>query len=58
MRTLQSELRDKGLCQDGKRQATKRRQPMKETLSRREVESLMGKYRQTYKRVRGSVRQK
>ena len=57
MRTLQTELVQKGLNKEINKQASKRRQP-KQQLSRREIEELMGINRSTYKRVKGSYRQK
>lgn len=57
MRTIQTELVQKGLGQDKKKQTSKRRQP-KQSMSRREIEELMGVNRSTYKRVNGAYRQK
>ena len=57
MRTLQTELVKKGLSEEGKGQASKRRQPKKK-MSLREIEELMGIRRSTYKRVKGAFRQK
>lgn len=57
MRTLQTELIQKGLSKEENNRASKRRQP-KEKLSQREIEELMGIRRSTYKRVNGSFRQK
>ncbi|WP_432701991.1 hypothetical protein [Lysinibacillus sphaericus] len=57
MRTLQTELTQKGLSKEENKQTSKRRQP-KMRMSQREVEELMGVRRSTYKRVKGSFRQK
>ena len=57
MRTLQTELVQKGLSKEVNRGTSKRRQPKKQ-MSRREIEELMGINRSTYKRVKGSYRQK
>lgn len=57
MRTLQTELVQKGLSKKIERQASKRRQPKKK-MSQREIEELMGVRRNTYKRVNGAFRQK
>lgn len=57
MRTLQTELMQKGLSKEENKQPSKRRQP-KTQMSQREVEELMGIRRNTYKRVKGSFRQK
>lgn len=57
MRTIQTELVQKGLSKEVKGQASKRRQPKKQ-MSRREIEELMGVNRSTYKRVNGAYRQK
>lgn len=57
MRTLQTELVQKGLTKEGKGQASKRRQPKKK-MRQREIEELMGIRRSTYKRVKGAYRQK
>ena len=51
MRTIQTELVQKGLSKEVKGQASKRRQPKKE-MSQREIEELMGVRRSTYKRVK------
>ncbi len=58
VRTLQTEIVQKGLSKKEQGQASKRRQPKKSKMSRREVEELMGINRDTYKRVNGSVRRK
>lgn len=57
MRTIQTELVQKGLSEEKKRQTSKRRQPQKK-MSQREIEELMGVRRSTYKRVNGAFRQK
>ncbi|MFE3576881.1 hypothetical protein [Lysinibacillus sp. NPDC059133] len=57
MRTLQTELVQKGLSKKVERQASKRRQPNKQ-MSQKEIEELMGVRRSTYKRVNGAFRQK
>lgn len=57
MRTIQTELVQKGLSKETKGQASKRRQPKRE-MSQREIEDLMGVRRSTYKRVNGAFRQK
>ncbi|MET4562729.1 hypothetical protein ABIA69_003920 [Lysinibacillus parviboronicapiens] len=57
MRTLHTELMQKGLGKKGQRQASKRRQP-KEKMSRREIEELMGMSRDIYQRVNGAFRRK
>lgn len=57
MRTIQTELVQKGLSKEVKGQASKRRQPKKK-MSQREIEELMGVRRSTYKRVNGAFRQK
>lgn len=57
MRTLQTELVQKGLIKEVQGQASKRRQPKKK-MSQREIEELMGVRRSTYKRVNGAFRQK
>lgn len=57
MRTIQTEMVQKGLRKETKGQASKRRQPKKQ-MSRREIEELMGVNRSTYKRVKGAYRQK
>lgn len=57
MRTLQTELVQKGLSKNENRQESKRRQP-KQQMSQREIEELMGVRRSTYKRVKGAFRQK
>jgi len=57
MRTLQSELVEKGLSKKQKEQTTNRN-PQSEKLSRRELEDLMGMNRQTYRRVNGAIRRK
>ncbi|MEY9980456.1 hypothetical protein [Lysinibacillus sp. RC79] len=57
MRTLQTELVQKGLGKEVEGQASKRRQPIKK-MSQREIEELMGVRRSTYKRVNGAFRQK
>lgn len=58
MRTLQSEFKRHGLCEVETRLATKRREPIKESFSRRDIEELMGVRRSIYKKVKGSFRQK
>lgn len=57
MRTIQTELVQKGLSKKIKGQASKRRQP-KMQMSRLEIEELMGTKRPTYRRVRGAFRSK
>jgi len=62
MRTIQSEFIEKGLKEVDRdvlkyRQANIRNK-QKETFSRRELEDLMGCNRDTYKRVRGSVKRR
>lgn len=57
MRTLQTELVQKGLSKEVEGRASKRRQPKKK-MSQREIEDLMGVRRNTYKRVNGAFRQK
>ncbi|WP_197143737.1 hypothetical protein [Lysinibacillus sphaericus] len=57
MRTLQTELVQKGLSKKVEGRASKRRQPKKK-MSQREIEELMGVKRSTYKRVNGAFRQK
>lgn len=62
MRTIQSEVILKGLKQVD-RDDLRNGQPnisnkLKETFSRRELEDLMGKNRDTYKRVRGSIKRR
>lgn len=57
MRTLQTELVQKGLTKEVKGQTSKRRQPRKK-MSQREIEELMGIRRSIYKRVKGAFRQK
>lgn len=57
MRTLQTELVQKGLIKKENNRASKRRQPKKQ-MSQREIEELMGVRRSTYKRVNGAFRQK
>ena len=57
MRTIQTELVQKGLSKETKGQASKRRQPKKK-MSQIEIEELMGVRRSTYKRVNGAFRQK
>lgn len=57
MRTLQTELIQKGLSKEENKRTSKRRQP-KEQMGKREIEELMGIRRSTYKRVNGSFRQK
>jgi hypothetical protein len=46
------------LLNDDKRKLTDVKSPKKEVLSRKELEELMGKNRDTYKRVGGAVRRK
>lgn len=62
MRTIQSEVIEKGLKQvnrddlrDGQANISIKK---KETLTRKEIEELMGCNRQTYRRVGGAVRNK
>lgn len=57
VRTIQTELVQKGLSKEVKRQASKGRQPKKK-MSQRDIEELMGVRRSTYKRVNGAFRQK
>lgn len=57
MRTLQTELVDKGLAKKRK-SVPKKCMHKKERLSTRDIEELMGARRDTYKRVKGSVRRK
>lgn len=57
MRTLQTELVDKGLAKK-RNPVPKKCKHNKERLSTREIEELMGARRDTYKRVKGSVRRK
>ncbi|MCG7435550.1 hypothetical protein [Lysinibacillus fusiformis] len=57
MRTIQTELVQKGLSKKVKGQASKRRQP-KMQMGRLEIEGLMGINRPTYPRVRGAFRSK
>lgn len=62
MRAIQTELIEKGLKQvdrdDLKNGRTNISNKHKETFSRRELEDLMGCNRDTYKRVRGSVKRR
>ncbi|MFJ8064888.1 hypothetical protein ACIQYS_09665 [Psychrobacillus sp. NPDC096426] len=62
MGTLQTELIEKGLKQANMGKLvnpnTKTSKKRKETLSRREIEDLMGCNRQTYRRVGGAIRNK
>lgn len=62
MRTIQTELVKKGfsdvLKQEIDKENSKRSKQVKESLTRRELEDLMGCNRQTYKRVGGAVRNK
>ncbi|MEK4085625.1 hypothetical protein [Psychrobacillus sp. FSL K6-1415] len=62
MRTIQSEVIEKGLKQvdrEGLRNGhTNTSNKKKETLTRKEIEELMGCNRQTYRRVGGAVRNK
>lgn len=62
MRTIQTEAIDKGLkhvdidsLKNGQANISNKK---KETFSRRELEDLMGCNRDTYKRVRGSVKRR
>lgn len=57
MRTIQTELTQKGLNKEIEGQTSKGCQPKKH-MSQREVEGLMGVRRNTYKRVKGAFRQK
>lgn len=56
MRTLQNELREKGLCNKEVQSTKTKSSKNKSKLSRREVEELMGRYRPTYRRVNGAIR--
>ena len=56
MRTIQSEVIEKGLKQVDRDDLGMGKQ--NETFSLRELEDLMGKNRDTYKRVRGSVKRR
>ncbi len=62
MRTIQSELIEKGLKQNVRCELsnanTRTSNKKKETLTLREIEDLMGCNRDTYKRVRGSVKRR
>lgn len=62
MRTIQSEVIEKGLKQIDRDVLKNERANIsikqKETFSRRELEDLMGKNRQVYRRVGGAVRNK
>lgn len=62
MRTIQSEVIEKGLKQVDrdvlKNERANIRKKRKETLTRKEIEELMGCNRQTYRRVGGAVRNK
>ena len=62
MRTIQSEVIEKGLkrvdrdvLRDGHTNTSNKK---KETLTRKEIEELMGCNRDTYKRVRGSIKRR
>lgn len=57
MRTLQTELVDKGLAKKRK-SVPKKCKHKKERLSTRDIEELMGIKRETYKRVNGAFRRK
>lgn len=56
MRTIQSEIQKHGLLSN--QMNTKVAPKLKEKLSKRDLEELMGTRRQTYKRVRGAYRSK
>jgi len=62
MRAIQTEFIEKGLKQadrsDLKNGQLNMSNRQKETFSRRELEDLMGCNRDTYKRVRGSVKRR
>lgn len=62
MRTIQSEVIEKGLKQvdrdDLRNGQANISNKHKETLTRKEIEELMGCNRDTYKRVRGSVKRR
>lgn len=62
MRTIQTELVEKGLknaqINEVDKENSKTSKRVKESLTRREIEELMGCNRQTYKRVGGAVRNK
>ncbi|MEK4255436.1 hypothetical protein [Ureibacillus sp. FSL K6-2830] len=59
MRTLQSELIEKGFYKNQGKKKTTNDKPRKhkEKLSKREIEELMGARRPRYKRNRGAFRQ-
>ncbi|TQR21811.1 hypothetical protein [Psychrobacillus vulpis] len=62
MRTIQTELIEKGLkqplIQEIDEKNTKTSKQIKERLTRRDIEDLMGCNRQTYQRVGGAIRNK
>lgn len=63
MRTLQSELKAKGLLknEDASKKRKRRKQPSerkREVLSASDLRELMGQNRDTYKRVNGAVRRR
>jgi hypothetical protein len=62
MRTIQTQLVEKGLKQSNtqeiERESFELKNKKKETLSRREIEELMGTNRPTYRRVGGAFRNK
>lgn len=59
LRTIQSEIVRHGLNKE-KQQENQTTQPkqVKPKLSKREIEEIMGVHRDTFKRVRGSIRRK
>ncbi|MER1986596.1 MAG: hypothetical protein ABS948_11965 [Solibacillus sp.] len=57
MRTILSELKRQELCDAGKKKATNCRKASP-SMSRREIQELMGVRRDTYVRRKGAIRQK
>lgn len=60
MRTLQTELVNKGLAKEKEQKTVKKRRKPKQRkteFSRRELEELMGTRKPRYSRSRGSIRQ-